>query len=324
MAWALVFARAHLQVAIYEPDPQRRRLVPSELQRRLEALDQAGLTDQDPAAVANRIDVHDDLKSALASTCYVQECAPESIAVKRDLFRDLGRYSPTDAVLASSSSAIRMSEIAGGLVCAPRCLIAHPGNPPYLLPIVELVPSPFTDPVTVDDAEALLGSVGMSTVRVEHEIEGFVFNRLQGAVLREAYCLVRDGVASPGDIDRVMREGLGRRWAILGPFEVAELNTRGGIEAHARLMGPAYARMGAERGQADQWTDDVVATVSKAVQARFPREAWDDNVDWRDRALMVMEACRRDNPLLCGPAAPPERASKRDALVTDAGVEPLP
>ena len=75
----------------------------------------------------------------------------------------------------------------------PRCLIAHPGNPPYLLPIVELVPSPFTDPVTVDDAEALLGSVGMSTVRVEHEIEGFVFNRLQGAVLREAYCLVHDG-----------------------------------------------------------------------------------------------------------------------------------
>ena len=78
-----------------------------------------------------------------------------------------------------------------------------------------------------------------------------------------------------------MREGLGRRWAILGPFEVAELNTRGGIEAHARLMGPAYPRMGAERGQADQWTDDVVATVSKAVQARFPREAWDDNVDWQ-------------------------------------------
>ena len=112
----------------------------------------------------------------------------------------------------------------------------------------------------------------MSPVRIRREVEGFVFNRLQGAVLREAYCLVRDGVASAEDIDRVMREGPGRRWSILGPFEVAELNTRGGIDAHARLLGPAYARMGAERGQSDPWTEDLVASVSAAVQKRFPRE----------------------------------------------------
>ena len=143
----------------------------------------------------------------------------------------------------------------------------------------------------------------MSPVRVRREVEGFVFNRLQGAVLREAYCLVRDGVATPQDIDRVMRDGPGRRWAILGPFEVAELNTRGGIDAHAKLLGPAYARMGAERGQDDPWTDDLVATVSAAVQARFPRDAWEDNVDWRDRALMALEACRRANPVLPRPCA---------------------
>ena len=178
----------------------------------------------------------------------MQECAPENVAVKRSLFEELGRFAPDDAVLASSSSALRVSAIAGDLGCRARCLVAHPGNPPYLLPVVELVPASFTAPGAVDFAEALLSSVGMSPVRVRREVEGFVFNRLQGAVLREAYCLVRDGVATPQDIDRVMRDGPGRRWAILGPFEVAELNTRGGIDAHAKLLGPAYAAHGGRAG----------------------------------------------------------------------------
>ncbi len=224
------------------------------MQRRLEALAAAGLTDEGPAAIAARVQVLDDLGASLASTCYVQECAPENLELKQALFEDLGRLAPDDAVFASSSSALSASHIAGGLPCRDRCLVAHPGNPPYLLPVVELVPAPFTAPSAVDMAEALLGEVGMSPVRVQREVEGFVFNRLQGAVLREAYCLVRDGVATPEDIDRVMRDGPGRRWSILGPFEVAELNTRGGIDAHARLLGPAYARMGAERGQSDPWT----------------------------------------------------------------------
>ena len=213
-------------------------------------------------------------------------------------------------MLASSSSALPVSQIVGDLNCGPRCLVAHPANPPYLLPIVELVPAPFTEAATVDFAEALLCSVGMSPVRIRREVEGFVFNRLQGAVLREAYCLVRDGVASAEDIDRVMRDGPGRRSSILGPFEVAELNTRGGIDAHARLLGPAYPRMGAERGQSDPWTENLVASVSTAVQKRFPRENWDENVAWRDRALMALEACRRAHPVLRGPTPEPASPSR--------------
>jgi L-gulonate 3-dehydrogenase len=331
VAWAVVFARGGRAVGLFEPDENRRRLVPAELQRRLEALAEAGLIDEEPATIAARVEVHDDLSASVKAASYVQECAPENAGVKRCLFEDLGRLAPEDAVLASSSSALPVSAIAGDLGCRARCLVAHPGNPPYLLPVVELVPAPFTAPGAVDFAEALLGSVGMSPVRVRREVEGFVFNRLQGAVLREAYCLVRDGVATPEDVDRVMRDGPGRRWSILGPFEVAELNTRGGIDAHARLLGPAYARMGAERGQDDPWTDELVATVSKAVQARFPREAWEENVAWRDRALMALEACRRAHPVLRGPsstlldvAMAPEPDSKRDAPSAPATPSPPP
>jgi 3-hydroxyacyl-CoA dehydrogenase len=138
-----------------------------------------------------------------------------------------------------------------------------------------------------------MASSGMSPVVVRREVEGFVFNRLQGALLREAYCLVRDGVASVEDVDRVVRDGLGRRWSVIGPFETVDLNTRGGIAAHAQRLGPAYARMGAERGQVDPWTEELVAQVVRERRARLPLAEWDDRVAWRDRALAALEQARR-------------------------------
>jgi 3-hydroxyacyl-CoA dehydrogenase len=127
-----------------------------------------------------------------------------------------------------------------------------------------------------------------------------VFNRLQGAVLREAYCLVRDGVVSAHDLDTLVRDGLGRRWSVIGPFATAELNTRGGIEAHAERLGPAYARMGAERGQDDPWTPELVARVAAEIHENLKPESWDQNVERRDRELMVLERARRNSDLAEG------------------------
>jgi 3-hydroxyacyl-CoA dehydrogenase len=107
-------------------------------------------------------------------------------------------------------------------------------------------------------------------------------------LLREAYCLVRDGVVSVEEVDRVVRDGLGLRWSVIGPFETADLNTRGGIASHAEKMGPAYARMGAQRGQNDPWTPDLVAKVTAQRRALLPLERWEERVAWRDRALMAL------------------------------------
>jgi L-gulonate 3-dehydrogenase len=177
-------------------------------------------------------------------------------------------------VLASSSSFLPASAFAEGLPGAARCLVAHPGNPPYLLPVVELVPAPFTAEETVERTAALMAGAGMSPVRVGAEVEGFVFNRLQGALLREAYCLVRDGVASVEDVDRVVRDGLGRRWSVIGP---------------------SYARQGAERGQDDPWTPELVAEVARQRAAAMGDATWDDRVAWRDRALMGLQAARPES-----------------------------
>ena len=297
VGWAVVFTRAGVETVLHEPDAARRADVTAELEQRLGKLANGGLLTEAPAAVAARLQSVETLEEAVSRATHVQECAPESLELKQKLFRDLDTLAPAGATLASSSSALTTSAFASDLPGRARCLVAHPGNPPYLLPVVELVPAPFTDAEVVERARALFSTVGMSPVLVRRELEGFVFNRLQGALLREAYCLVRDEVASVEDVDRVVRDGLGRRWAAIGPFETAELNTRGGIEAHAERLGPAYARMGAERGQDDPWTPELVARVAGELHERLPPERWEERVSWRDDALIALERARRESGL---------------------------
>jgi len=286
VAFAIVFARAGWPVRLQDPDTQRLALARTEIASRSAQLVHYGLLEEAPQALVDRVELCSDLASALADASLVQECAPERLELKIQLFTELDRLAPPTAILASSSSALTASSFAEGLPGRHRCLVAHPGNPPYLLPVIEIVPAPFTDPQQVDRALKLYSDAGLTPVRLNKEIEGFVFNRLQGALLREAYCLVRDGITSVADIDKVVSQGLGLRWAFMGPFETVDLNTRGGIGSHAQKMGPAYARMGAERGQHDPWTPDLVATVEAQRRALVPLDQWEDRVAWRDRALM--------------------------------------
>lgn len=252
-------------------------------------LDDSGLLVEPVAVIAARVSFHTELSEALMGAALVQECAPENIELKRALFAEFSLHSEPDAVLASSSSAFVPSSFAADLEAKERVIVGHPGNPPYLLPIIEVVPAPFTAPATTDRAAALYGRAGLKVIHVRHEVEGFVFNRLQGALLREAYCLVRDGVVSVEDVDEVVRSGLGRRWSVLGPFETVDLNTRGGIASHALKMGPAYERMGAERGQHDPWTPELVEEVARQRRAALPLDDWEERVRWRDEQLMRLE-----------------------------------
>lgn len=293
VSWSIVFARAGHAVTVYDPDDARLPAAQSELQSKVHALERAGLLDEDAAAVVGRIGFDADFAAAVTGADYVQECAPEFLELKRELFAGLEAIVAADCVLASSTSALLPTSLFSTLEQPERALVVHPANPPHLLPVVELVPGDQTAPGVLDGVEGLLAAAGMSPVRVLREVEGFVYNRLQGAVLREAYALVRDGVTDVEGIDRMVRDGLGRRWAVVGPFETSDLNTRGGIEVHASRMGPAYARMGAERGQHDPWTEDLVASVVAQRRALLALSAWDQRVAWRDAQLIAQEQARR-------------------------------
>ncbi|GAA1619508.1 3-hydroxyacyl-CoA dehydrogenase [Leucobacter chromiireducens] len=286
VAFSIVFGLGGARVRLWDPFPAARERAITEFRSRIEVLAREGFWEGAVEDVAARVEVVSELRDAVSEADLVQECVPEDGALKRALFAEISELVGDTAVLASSSSAIVPSELAAGYPRAAQMIVGHPGNPPYLIPVIEVVRAPETSDAIVERATELYRSAGLSPVVVRREAEGFIFNRLQGAVLREAYCLVRDGVATVEDIDTVMSKGLGRRWAFIGPFETVDLNTRGGIASHASKMGPAYARMGAERGQHDPWTDDLVDLVAEQRRALLPERDWAERVLWRDRQLM--------------------------------------
>jgi 3-hydroxyacyl-CoA dehydrogenase len=298
--WAIVFAGAGFTVTLNDVAGEQLAKAETLIEERLAELASYSLLGDEPAHIAARIRYEPGLRLAVADADLVIEAAPEILDFKRDLFARLTKATQSHTVLASSSSALTASAIAVDLPDRHRCLVAHPGNPPYLLPIVELVPAEFTAPHTMASAQTIFSAAGMSVVTLNREVEGFVFNRLQGAVLREAYCLVRDGVVSVDDLDKIVRDGLGMRYAFIGPFETSDLNVRGGIAAHAVRMAAAYERMGAERGQHDPWTPDLVDKVAAQRRERLPLEGWEDRVAWRDKRLMALARLKRDLRLADG------------------------
>jgi 3-hydroxyacyl-CoA dehydrogenase len=303
VAFALLFASAGFTVRVWDAFPEVFSRAEIDLAARLGLLADHGLLGDPVDVVSGRISFCAVLSDAVADADLVQECAPEKLELKQALFAAVAAVAPSTAVLASSSSAIVPSAIAAGLdtpdlIVSDRLIVAHPGNPPYLLSVIELVPTSVTDPLMLDRASAVYRAAGLKPVLVRKEVEGFIFNRLQGALLREAYALVRDGVATVDDVDEVVRSGLGRRWSFMGPFETVDLNTRGGILSHAEKMGPAYERMGAERGQHDPWTSDLVASVVAQRRALLPLDEWDSRVEWRDRQLTKLKALLEESDVV--------------------------
>ena len=287
-AFAVVFGSAGHQVLVQDPDAQRLVEARATLGSILADLSGHGLLDDTPDAVLARVSFTSDLAEALSGAVWVQECAPENLPLKRELFSRLDELAPPAAVIASSASAIPSSQSAGHVAGRARCLVCHPANPPFLLRVIEVVPHAETDPAVVEFAATFLASCSMKPVVVRKEVEGFVFNRLQGAILREAYCLLRDGVATVDEIDTMVRDGLGLRWSFMGPFETVDLNTRGGLASHAKKIGPAYHRMGLERGQDDPWTDELVAKAVEQRREVLQLDDWEARTAWRDRRLMAL------------------------------------
>lgn len=279
------------RVWLNDPDEARLNAAPGEIRAACNDLIDAGLEVVQDNFI-DRLSLTDDLGAAVNNATLVIECAPEKLALKQEIFARLDASAPSETILTSASSALYASQIAEGLPGKARCLVAHPINPPHVIKMIELAPAPFTSADSLQKAKHLFARAGYDTVTVGREVTGFAYNRLQGAVLREAYCLVRDGVMSVADIDRLVRNALGFRWSVIGPFETVDLNTRGGIEAHAKKLGPAYEKMGAERGQYDPWTDELIATVAKKRRELLPIEAWEDRVNWRDKELAALAAFR--------------------------------
>jgi 3-hydroxyacyl-CoA dehydrogenase len=287
--WAIVFARAGHEVALYDADPLQRQRALEWVARQLVDLQAQGLIAETPVAVAARIRAAASLPEALAGASYVQESIVERLDVKQGLYAEMDVLAAPGTILASSTSAFPTSAIADGLAGRARCIVAHPVNPPYLVPLVEVSGAPFTAAGTVERTLELMRAVGQAPIHVRREIHGFVLNRLQWTLLAEGCRLVADGVASVDDVDAAIRDGLGRRWAFLGPFEVGDLNAPGGLADYLERFAPTIEAINAPAADGPFRLDPAqVAALHAARRALLPEPERAARMAWRDRRLMAL------------------------------------
>ena len=290
--WAIVFARAGRPVRLYDAAPGAAEAARGLIRSRLDDLQQAGLID-DPASIYARIAVAGGLAEALDGAAYVQESVFERVDVKAAIMGEIDAVIGPRTLVGSSSSGIAASHFTEHVVCRARCLVAHPLNPPYLAPIVELVPAPWTAPETVKAVRALMEQVGQTPVEMTREAEGFILNRLQGVLLMEAWRLVEQGLATADDVDKTVSQGLGLRWSFMGPFETIDLNAPGGVADYARRLCGLYQSIAADTKEHRVWDETLIAEVEAQRRAVLPAAELQARSAWRDRRLMALARHKR-------------------------------
>ncbi|WP_332613298.1 3-hydroxyacyl-CoA dehydrogenase [Achromobacter sp. ESBL13] len=283
--WAIVFARMGWRVRLHDVNAamlaEARTLI---LQQLHELQAQGLLTDAD--TIIDRVHVADSLADAVKGACYIQENSPEKVDIKRALFTELDAVAEPDAVIGSSTSSIPASQFTEHLPGRHRCLVAHPVNPPYLIPVVELCPAPWTSPEALEAASRIMAAIGQKPVRLRREIEGFILNRLQGALLHEAFRLAKEGIASVEDIDTTVKDGLGLRWSFMGPFETIDLNAPGGIADYCARYGGLYQSIGADQTESVAWDAPLVDALADERRQLLPQQDLAKRRFWRDEKLM--------------------------------------
>lgn len=290
-AWALVYARGGHRVRLWDSQPGQVEQALAFAREVAPGLAQAGLlrgrtVDQLLAA----LEPAERMEDALRDADYVQESTPERLDSKRRVYAELDRLAPAGAILASSTSALLPSHFTADLPGRARCLVAHPINPPYLVPAVEIVPAPWTDAACVERARTLLAEAGQQPIVMRREIDGFVVNRLQGALLHEAFRLVADGYAGVEDVDTCIRDGLALRWAFMGPFETIDLNAPAGVRDYAERYEGMYAEMFESMTRRVPWSGDTLGRVEAQRREHLPAEGLAQRQIWRDLRLMELAA----------------------------------
>ncbi|MGW7491712.1 3-hydroxyacyl-CoA dehydrogenase NAD-binding domain-containing protein [Streptomyces sp. NPDC054786] len=285
LSWAALFAGHGLNVRVTDPRPDLAEAVDAALAEAAPQLARQGL---DTAGLAGRVQLAGEVTEAVRHADVVQENGPENTAFKRELFATLVREAPSHALLLSSSSAIPSTAFTDRLDDAGRILIGHPFNPPHLVPLVEVVPGRRTSEDSVTRAVAFYRSVGRVPVVERKELPGFVGNRLQNALSREAIHLVEQGVVSPSELDAIMVNSLGLRWSTVGPFLGAHLGGGpGGYRHMAEHIGPSMQQMWDSLGRPEQNPEQTERLI-RAVEDAYGSRSYHDLTQDRDRKQLAV------------------------------------
>ena len=288
-AWAISFARAGYAVEMTDIDPDNLNQSVQTLKGSLADLAKHDLlNDQDVNTVAVRVSPQESVAAALDGATYVQENTAEVLEIKKQVYAELDGMAGPETVIGSSTSGLMASLFTEELKGRHRCLVAHPINPPHLVPAVELCPAPWTDKAAMDTTATIMENAGHKTIRMEREIDGFIVNRMQIALLHEAFRLVDGGYASCEDVDRAIKDGLSHRWSFIGPFETGDLNAPNGIRDYCTKFGGLIERVGRSQTENTDFRGPLLDILEAQRRELLPADQLADRAAWRDRRLMAL------------------------------------
>ena len=294
--WATLFALSGYQVILEDVDEKRLDDAVKRIARQMHFLEESGLASGAEKALT-RIRRTTMLSEAVAKADYVQESVYESYAAKKEIYGKMDKVAKPEVILASSSSGLMMTEIQKAAEHHPeRCIVVHPWNPSYLVPLVELSPGEKTSQKTTERTYKLMQDIGKVPVVLRKEVPGFIANRLSAALWREALNLVDTGVASAEDVDKAIVNGPGLRWAIMGPYLTYHLGGgKGGIEYLLRHIDVSKAKWLETMAK---WTETPESAVEKAVKGvhemKLVKEHnYEELEDWRDKTMVDILRSRR-------------------------------
>jgi len=289
--WTAHFLARGYDVTAYIHDPSERDALMAVVETGWVSLTELGLA---PGASMDRLRVTSDLNEAVKGVDFIQESGPERLDVKQALYRRLGDIVPENVVIGSSTSGLTMTEIASDCATPERCVIGHPFNPPYLLPLVEIVGGKQTDKRAVDWAAAFYEAAGKAPLVMKKEVPGFVATRLQEALWREALHMVSNGEATPEDIDIALKNGPAPRMAVQGQcmaFHVA--CGEGGMATNLDQFGPAL-KWPWTRLEAPELTGELRNRMVEGCNAMAGGRNFTDMAAERDRKIVAVLKAVRD------------------------------
>ncbi len=292
--WAARFICHGWDVALWDPDAaacERAAKLSAEARTLLsEVYDQ-------PLPASGALDVCDDPGQAVQAADWVQESVPENLAIKHQLYKTVAGALHPQTPLASSTSGFKPSELAAQTPVAAQLLVCHPFNPVYLLPGVEVVPGTATRTEISDRVIKILPAIGMQPTLVRHEIDAHVADRLLEAVWREALWLVHDGVATTGEIDAIIRNGFGLRWAQMGLFETYRLGGgEGGFRHFLEQFGPALEWPWSKLTDVPELSAELIDRIVSQSDEQAAGLTVDAQRTQRDRNLVaILRALKKQN-----------------------------